>query len=425
MNLKKTLIMVLSCAALLSGCGKNYPIPMSLYEEFQEIICNKDKNSINENAEAIKVMGDITARFNVFIIDHDFKSNPEFARTHALRLSWVMDRKNCGQPFPNKAEYQDGSPSLFSKFTNPFSNKPKCDSEEARKAVLNDYAEVVAGNLFKSLTVDEIKSNMTLVNVTTVNDQSEAVSCKANIELKLDNGFEVTLLDNGDTVYKGLTNAFMNNSGMGSLIVPSTANAAIAKFSVQKTFNTGLNDLTPEKIRESFVKEMGLWSIPINFTIKKQDSIQINMKVLDEDAAFTSACLLSYTKNGAELLKALKKNDASATPTQALDAASAPPAPTPTPTAIETTPSTSTAPVASFDCNKASSTQEKLICTNPALGEADLKLSIAYKTALQKSTNPEQLKKDQINWMKTNRNLCTDSQCLMTSISSRTSALAN
>ncbi len=80
---------------------------------------------------------------------------------------------------------------------------------------------------------------------------------------------------------------------------------------------------------------------------------------------------------------------------------------------------------ASFDCAKAASVQEKLICSSPALGEADVKLNAAYKAAAQKSTDPAELKKDQLAWMKSVRNACNDEQCLMDAMSKRTLALAN
>jgi uncharacterized protein YecT (DUF1311 family) len=63
---------------------------------------------------------------------------------------------------------------------------------------------------------------------------------------------------------------------------------------------------------------------------------------------------------------------------------------------------------ASFDCAKASSPTEKMICQNPSISKLDDRLSAAYKEA--KKTNPS-IVEEQRAWLKKTRE-CKDEQCL-------------
>lgn len=75
-------------------------------------------------------------------------------------------------------------------------------------------------------------------------------------------------------------------------------------------------------------------------------------------------------------------------------------------TTIDTTPF---AP--SFDCLKASNKVEKLICDDRELSKLDVELNKAYQTAREASTDKEQLKKDQISWVKLSR-ACENKSCV-------------
>lgn len=72
----------------------------------------------------------------------------------------------------------------------------------------------------------------------------------------------------------------------------------------------------------------------------------------------------------------------------------------------------SAAIVASFDCAKASSQIETLICSSPETADADRRLAAVYSAARSKSSDPSALKADQRNWLTTERNACTDAACL-------------
>jgi uncharacterized protein YecT (DUF1311 family) len=91
----------------------------------------------------------------------------------------------------------------------------------------------------------------------------------------------------------------------------------------------------------------------------------------------------------------------------------------------ETTQNT-TLPIApSFDCAKATSNAEKLICSNAELATSDEELSRAYKLAL--SSHPDQadaIRTEQINWRKNIRDQCADANCMLDAYRNRNSELS-
>jgi len=83
---------------------------------------------------------------------------------------------------------------------------------------------------------------------------------------------------------------------------------------------------------------------------------------------------------------------------------------------------TSWAQAATFDCNKASSFVEKVICSDSQLTGMDDQLGRLYKDALAASSNSEALKTEQKAWL-SSRNQCKDSDCIMKAYTDRISAL--
>jgi uncharacterized protein YecT (DUF1311 family) len=73
----------------------------------------------------------------------------------------------------------------------------------------------------------------------------------------------------------------------------------------------------------------------------------------------------------------------------------------------------------SFDCAKAGTPVEKLICATPSVSALDLKLSESYKTLLRLSEDKPGLKKEQALWIKTKRNVCETVDCLQSAYQSR------
>ena len=76
---------------------------------------------------------------------------------------------------------------------------------------------------------------------------------------------------------------------------------------------------------------------------------------------------------------------------------------------------------ASFDCAKAGTKVEKLICSTPSLSELDSDLADIYKDALRKDSS---LRQQQLSWIK-ERNKCNDASCLESSYKDRLDDLIN
>ncbi len=70
---------------------------------------------------------------------------------------------------------------------------------------------------------------------------------------------------------------------------------------------------------------------------------------------------------------------------------------------------------ASFDCSKATTAMERLICSNDYVSELDAELGQEYKKALVKyADRKDMLIKQQRNWIKWIRSQCKDPSCLVT-----------
>jgi len=80
---------------------------------------------------------------------------------------------------------------------------------------------------------------------------------------------------------------------------------------------------------------------------------------------------------------------------------------------------------ASFDCAKAVSTTEKMICSNESISKLDEQLSNVYKKALASAIDTDSLKKEQMIWLKDIQNKCVDSDCLMHAYKERNAKLEN
>jgi uncharacterized protein len=78
---------------------------------------------------------------------------------------------------------------------------------------------------------------------------------------------------------------------------------------------------------------------------------------------------------------------------------------------------------AGFDCAKAKTKIDKLICSDARLSEADEKLTALYNDVLAKSPVSEDAKQQQLEWLKQSRNTCKDADCLGQAYTSRISDL--
>jgi len=117
--------------------------------------------------------------------------------------------------------------------------------------------------------------------------------------------------------------------------------------------------------------------------------------------------------------------EAPAAPASGTPAPAAPASATPAPAA----PASGTPAIAqteavkpSFDCNKASTTAEKLVCSNNELAKLDVQLSDRYKTARAKAKDGDKLKADQKSWIKL-VGQCKDESCVRQAYQMRLSQL--
>lgn len=79
----------------------------------------------------------------------------------------------------------------------------------------------------------------------------------------------------------------------------------------------------------------------------------------------------------------------------------------------------------SFDCSKAASGQEKLICADRDLSKLDVDLNIAYLKAKDISSDKAKLRETQLHWLKYSRNACSDKNCLKQSYKQRIEELGS
>lgn len=68
---------------------------------------------------------------------------------------------------------------------------------------------------------------------------------------------------------------------------------------------------------------------------------------------------------------------------------------------------------ASFDCTKAQTQVEKMICQDTALGTLDEAMVNAYRDAKRRVADPNALVRNQREWLQTTRNKCITTSCLL------------
>lgn len=78
---------------------------------------------------------------------------------------------------------------------------------------------------------------------------------------------------------------------------------------------------------------------------------------------------------------------------------------------------------ASFDCGKATSEVEKLICGDDELSRLDESLNKAYQQALEQTLFKEQIMRSQKQWLKKKRNECRNPQCMKKAYEARINEL--
>lgn len=184
------------------------------------------------------------------------------------------------------------------------------------------------------------------------------------------------------------------------------------------------------------------WSAPVASAYKAKQSFYLVFKaerpwygfildLIDAIKKFFGSLFGGADKAAAPATKPASNTAAPSAPAPA--PASAPAAPAPAqaqspaeaapaaaaPAAVETGPIT-----ASFDCAKASSAQEKMICSDRELARLDVELSAVYRKAREAASDPKALQNEQIQWLKASRKACSDKACLAEAYKSRTAELS-
>ncbi len=77
----------------------------------------------------------------------------------------------------------------------------------------------------------------------------------------------------------------------------------------------------------------------------------------------------------------------------------------------------------SFDCSKASTSAERLVCTSRELSDADLRMAQAYKAAMSKAADRDSLRDAQVAWRKNERDVCADVACMLAAYQNRMARL--
>ena len=80
---------------------------------------------------------------------------------------------------------------------------------------------------------------------------------------------------------------------------------------------------------------------------------------------------------------------------------------------------------ASFDCSKASKSIDKMVCADDQLSKLDDELNTVYKHALLVGASKEEIKQQQLMWLKNIRYTCKDAECLKVKYNERILALKN
>ena len=218
----------------------------------------------------------------------------------------------------------------------------------------------------------------------------------------------------------------------------------VDKYSCQAV----LEAIFPQKIAQAF-------EVPVIKAALSQDGVQVSGNTAKVDVVYTSQLTddgkhqlveMSGHKAMVEAAVTLTTLARTKEETQTADLQTSPPAradsakgPEPVaaaPTGPTSAPSPVPAPPAplggqtdtvaagpSFDCAKASTPQERLICSTPALAQADLRLAQIYKAALSTAPDKDALRKEQNQWRTTERDVCPDVACILRAYDRRISQL--
>jgi uncharacterized protein len=77
----------------------------------------------------------------------------------------------------------------------------------------------------------------------------------------------------------------------------------------------------------------------------------------------------------------------------------------------------------SFDCAKAAAPQEKMICGDFQLSRLDDSIATLYAAARKSASKPDEIRTEQIDWLKSKRNACKTPEALRRALRERVEVL--
>lgn len=181
--------------------------------------------------------------------------------------------------------------------------------------------------------------------------------------------------------------------------------------------NVTLNDGKPGIWTLKQVWDKDQKSFHLSFTLHDgtQDELSFVRKISTDD--------LNKLANAEARNKPASINNAatSAAAVEAPPAEVTAPSPAPDPVALPVSPPADQQAVfsPSFDCAKASTGAERLICSNQELATLDVEMMSTYKRLADGNPDKNTLKKEQNDWMKNERNTCSTSDCMAKAYRSR------
>lgn len=66
-----------------------------------------------------------------------------------------------------------------------------------------------------------------------------------------------------------------------------------------------------------------------------------------------------------------------------------------------------------IDCSNPRSNVQKMLCSNSRLMRADEQLALAYRDAMRRGANPQELIESQGRWIQESRDVCNDAECML------------
>lgn len=67
----------------------------------------------------------------------------------------------------------------------------------------------------------------------------------------------------------------------------------------------------------------------------------------------------------------------------------------------------------SFNCRRATKAAEQLICSSKVLADVDVQMAQSYKAVMSKTADKQALKREQLAWLKNERDVCTDEDSML------------